>query len=78
MDLPTIEDIRAAETVDGYRLRPESIRAVNVRDGVVSRFVAQSTMRGRPWLCFVRRFTPVYPHTWWVTAHKTRREAIGG
>lgn len=43
------------------------------REGV-TKFLAQSSGRGRPWLVFLRKVS--YPDEWWVTAYKTRGFAI--
>ena len=37
-------------------------------------FVQRGTMRGRPWLCFLEKID--FPGEYWVTAHKTKRDAL--
>ena len=51
-------------------------RPVIVREftpGEVWVFVQKSHMRGRPWLRFQKK---IDADGWWVTGHKTRKEAV--
>lgn len=37
-------------------------------------FVQRGTMRGRPWLVFLEKIE--FPGEYWVSAYKTRRQAL--
>lgn len=63
----------AAQTPEGYCCEgTHTIVRWRAGEGVTL-FVARASMRGRPWLRFLRK---IDRPGWWVTAYKTKAEAV--
>jgi hypothetical protein len=63
---------------DSGKLVIEGYAVAGPRTNVISTgtiFVRRSTMRGRPWLRFVKKTEAA---GYWVSAYKTKREAMAG
>lgn len=57
-----------AYTCEGYTI-------TRVRTIGMHRFIGRSALPGRPWLRFLEKID--HPGQWWVSAYKTKREALG-
>jgi len=72
-------------TIEGYEVTgPVAVVSTRIFDSTcVTVFVQRSTLPGRPWLRFTRKYkdgNDAAPPEgeWWVKTYKTKREAIAG